>query len=326
MVEARDIQFFYQRLGVEGEPPDQVLAYPSMMTVNEKALLYNLGSAYFSGAGAIIDAGLFLGASTNAFATGIENNPRVYPSILNRRTPPLQSYDIAIWNSGFDKYLSHPEVSAALDGETYSEGESFFPALQRLLKPHEGLIEFHIGDIVKKAHVDGEVEIAFYDCLKTYDRDLAVFNAFAPHYIPDRTIVVQQDYFYEDALDSKLRQELLSPYFEYMGSVASSAVFRLLEPIPSGYFRTDPVASLSVDESIELLDRVPARVAPSAYRLYAQLGTIRFMIRHDRLDEAERRLSELEAEIKVGKLPPRPAQIARSAREALMKRRQVLTS
>ena len=52
--------------------PDDVLMWPSMMTKDEVSLVYRLAAAHYSGRGEIVDAGIFLGASTHAFARGLE--------------------------------------------------------------------------------------------------------------------------------------------------------------------------------------------------------------------------------------------------------------
>ena len=54
------------------EAPKAVLDYPSMASRNEKSLLYWLARHVYTGFGVIVDAGVFLGGSTNAFATGLK--------------------------------------------------------------------------------------------------------------------------------------------------------------------------------------------------------------------------------------------------------------
>jgi len=50
--------------------PSEVIGYPGMTTPREKAMLFWLAKNVFEGKGLIVAAGLFLGASTNAFAAG----------------------------------------------------------------------------------------------------------------------------------------------------------------------------------------------------------------------------------------------------------------
>lgn len=298
--------------GGSEDVPQQVLDFPSMMTVEEKSLLFHLARDHYTGQGAIVDAGLFLGASTEAFSQGLKTAGKAAPGIIH-------AYDIALWNSaGFDKYLEHPDVINKAGAIAYKDGEDYFPLLQRLLAQHLDLIDFRIGDIVKEVRADGPVEIAFFDCLKNYERDWAVFKALGPHYIPGKTFVIQQDYFYEDAIENKVRQEFLSPYFDFIGNYASSGVFRLQRAIPPQYFEADPVLHLSVDERAALLKQAAARIAPGKYQMYAALATVRFLAREGHREQALEEFERLEQEILGSKLAsPRALQVAATLRQQL---------
>src|SRR5690606_4709143 len=121
----------------------------------------------YSGFGVIVDAGVFLGGSTNAFATGLKDNPVAMAKAVAK---PIHSYDIAIWVSGMDKYLKRPAVKRALKGMRVRKSLSFYPVLKKLLREHLDLVDFRIGDIAITARGDAPIEIAFYDCLKTNER------------------------------------------------------------------------------------------------------------------------------------------------------------
>ena len=226
------------------EAPKAVLDYPSMASRNEKALLYWLARHAYQGFGVIVDAGVFLGGSTNAFATGVKDNP---VAIAKAPTKPIHTYDIAIWVSDMDKYLERPAVKRALKGIRVKKNRSFLPVLKTLLGAHLDLVDFRIGDIAMTAKGDAPIEIAFYDCLKTNERDLAAFRAFVPAYIPGHSVVIQQDYFYEGAYYNKIRQEYFSPYFTYLGEEATSAIFRYEKEIPPELIESDPISTLSID-------------------------------------------------------------------------------
>ena len=277
--------------------PAQVQNYPSMTTKGEKSLLYWLARHYFSGDGLIVDAGLFLGASTNAFATGLKENAQALARIEPGRKP-IHSYDIAIWVQGMDKYLIQHATQKALKGKTPKRGASFEPILRELLRAHQPLVDLRIGDIVKTASADRPVEIAFYDCLKSKAVDWAVFKAFGPHYVPGRTIVVQQDYFFEGAPDNKIRQEFLDPYFTYLGGMATSAVFRLDKALPQAFFEKDPIDELSAGEQRVLLARAAQRAIEPKWRLYAQMSEVLFTAQHVDRGQALAQLEEIEAEMK----------------------------
>jgi hypothetical protein len=311
---------FFSSLGPLEEVPKQAVDYPSMTTLLEKKTLYRLAQRFYTGEGIIVDAGLFLGASTNAFGYGIKNNLEAMAKLKKNRFRPIHSYEFARWNSnGFDKYLENPLVINALDGLTFRDGEDYSQLLYKLLSVHSDLVEFHIGDLIEKAHVPQgkSVEIAFYDCLKNYERDWAAFKSFAPAFVPDKTIIVQQDYFYEDALDNKIRQEFLSPYYEYLGMADTSALFKLTKKIPSQYFEVDPLLSLTIDQSIDFLEAAASRAIVPQFKIYAEVGVVRYMILNQRFDDANIRLNEIHNSTISMSLPPRPMIIIKQVRDWL---------
>lgn len=317
------INEFLLSVGGGIDVPKYATEFPSMTTLREKEVLYRLVKACFTGKGLIVDAGLFLGASTNAMGWGVKDSVNALNQVRKLGNKPIQAYDIALWNSaGFDKYLKDPLVKDAVGDYSFKNGDNYDFLLKRLLSHHFDLIDFHIGDIIKKAYVpDGQtVEIAFFDCLKNYERDWAAFKAFAPSYVPGSTIVIQQDYFFEDALENKIRQEFLCQYFECIGVVDTSAIFRLTRPIPSEYFVSDPLLSLSVDEAIALLEVASRRAEGLAFKIYAEVGVVRYMIKNDRLEDARLRLSEIERMANSLKSPHRPSVIVKQAQDWLEKK------
>lgn len=297
--------------------PARVLDYPGMTAKSEKALLYWLAKNWYRGEGIIVDAGLFLGASTNAFAEGIKANATALGRLAGQYRP-IHSYDIAIWVRSMDKYLERPAIKKALRGQTVKRGESFERILRSLLAAHTDLIDFRFGDIAKTARADRMIEIAFFDCLKNGALDKATFMAFGPHYVPGKTIVVQQDYFFEGAADNKVRQEFLSPYFTYLGSAATSAVFRLDRPLPDEFFRNDPVDALSLPERRGLLQRAAERATEPRFRLFVELAEVEMLAEHAgreaalaQLDQVDRHIADLGIDL-IGDRPATQSAALRS--------------
>lgn len=273
-------------------PPD-VLSWPGMTSPREKGMLYWLARNLYGGEGLIVDAGIFLGASTNAFATGIKAGESV-PSHFK----PINCYDTAIWVRSMNRYLTQTSKSArsvqnAIRGRNMQPGKSFAPVLRKLLSPHLDLIDLHFGDIVREANSDRMIEIAFYDCLKTPEREWAAFRAFGPWYQSGKTIVVQQDYFYESAADLKIRQEFLAPHFTFLGAESSSAVFRLDRPIPEKYFQADPIPSLAFAEKVALLRQAATRPVDPKFRIYTRLSVVEYLAAAGEIENASSELAEI---------------------------------
>lgn len=288
-----------------------------MMSEQEKAFLYNIAKYEFRGDGIIVDAGLFLGASTNALATGLGENDDA-----RRRMPagrrPITSYDIAVWVPSMNQHLSNAAVKAALDGWTPEPGASFEGLLRRMLARHEAVVDLRIGDFHHTARNDEPVEIAFYDCLKTASMDQTAFRVFAPHYIPGRTLVIQQDYFYDRAQDHRIRQELFAPYFDYLGEVTSSACFRLRSPIPAACLARDPVEELTVDQKLTLLQQAAERAARPRSRVFVLLSIVEFVLQQQGRSAAVPFMSEIDrivARVDAAELRGRPIRRVKELRD-----------
>jgi hypothetical protein len=281
------------RLFDETSVPAEVLDYPGMTSRTEKAILYNLARHYYLGEGQIVDVGIFLGASTNAFAAGLRSNPEALSKVIPG-AKPIRSFDIAIWVKAFDRHLKQDVVAKAVGPDmTLKEGDSFLPLLNRLLAQHLDLIDFRIGDIVQTARADGPVEIAFYDCLKNQSRDWAAFCAFTPSFIPGHTIVIQQDYFYWSAYDNKIRQEYLADYFEFIGAAGASAVFRVTRPIPDEFYREDPTVSLTLADKLRLLQQAAARTGSARHRAYTEISSVALLLASKETARARERLEDV---------------------------------
>ncbi len=272
--------------------PQDTLNWPSMMTREEVALLFRLAAQHFSGDGVIIDAGIFLGASTNALATGLSAGGWTAGDYK-----PVQSYDLAIWVKSMDRYLERQEVKDVIGCESLEDGKCYADALGRLLAPLSDRVDLSIGNIIQTARTERPVEIAFYDCLKAADRDLAVFNAFAPHYMPGHTVVLQQDYFYEGAAEHKLRQELYSESYRFLDHVGSTGVFQVTQPLPEEAFRRDAIPDLPVGDRIELLQQAARRAKSLKGELLVHLSLLEHLLDIGALDAASEWCAELEQRI-----------------------------
>lgn len=277
------------------EAPASVLEYPSMASDMEKSLLYSLAKDYFTGAGYIIDAGIFLGGSSNALAKGLRDNGR-WRSAAKFAGKPIHSYDIGIWVRSMDKYLERPKVKRAIGKTRLRIGQSFVPTLKNLLADDLELVDLRIGDIIELAASDGPIEIAFYDCLKTAEREWAAFSAFAPHYIPDRTIIIHQDWFFEGAPDLKIRQMYYAQNFDFLCQVRNSAVFRYRGGLALTETQNDAIAGLPTERQLAMLSEAEKLAGDSRSALRVRLSAIRHCLKRDEFAYAERQLDTIEGQ------------------------------
>jgi hypothetical protein len=251
--------------------PDAVRGVPSMMSERERMMLVALAQHEYRGAGVIMDAGIFCGASTVSFGTGLGANPD-YAKFVARWKKPIRSYEYGVVNPGMIPFFERHGVVG-----DWTVGGSFESYLRNNIKPFSRLVKLRIGDI-SLAEWSGEpIELMFLDVLKSPAVQLSVMHEFMPSLMVGG-LLVQQDYFIDGVPFVKLMQELLSDHFEYLGEVQSSALFRLVRPLGAARFQTDPLASLTLTEKLALLDRARDRSTDPARRLMCDLGKVRFLV------------------------------------------------
>ena len=221
----------------------------TMLIPEELRLLNSLAQDVYTGAGAIVDAGSFLGGSTVALAEGLRRNRRWKRSANGK---PIHSYDrfeVEDWTRG----VYFPESVPA--------GTNFREQFEQNIAPYAELVEVHAGDICEQQWSGGPIEILFIDVAKHWTVSDWVTWQFFPHLIPGRSLVVQQDYLYHHWVAwLHVTMELYADYFEYVcDTEVNSAVFLNTKPIPPSVLRRNSVESLTVDERCALMDRAAAR-------------------------------------------------------------------
>ena len=215
-----------------GRIPDDALNIPSMMADGEKEFLYGLAKDYYSGAGLIIDAGIFLGGSTVCMGSGLRLNPHLAAAVARFRQP-IVSFELGITNRNM--LLNFRRHGIARDLRI---GDSFKPVVEHLIAPVRDLVDLRIGNILELgriglpgARVKTPVEILFLDVLKSLEIGQFCLREYFTRLIPRRSIVIQQDYLNGDMPFIHHHQEFFASKFEYIGEVSSSAIFRLVHRI-----------------------------------------------------------------------------------------------
>jgi hypothetical protein len=168
----------------------------------------------------IIDAGIFMGASTVCFGEGIRRNAAV-DRISARWAKPVVSFERGVINTGMPAFFERHKVP-----DMGSVGDSFAAALVANLAPIADLVDLRVGDILEPAaNVTSPVEILFLDVLKLPEISRFAISQFFPRLIPGQSIVVQQDYFIDLLPYIRTDQEFFADHFTYIGEASSSALF-----------------------------------------------------------------------------------------------------
>jgi hypothetical protein len=207
--------------------PQAVENHPSMMSGIEREVLYGLASRYYKGEGAIIDAGVFLGASTRILGYGLRANEQA-AQIFAKWGRPITTYEHGILGPGMPKFFEQNGVDTSL-----VNGDSFEPLLRSMIGDVLDIVDLKIGDILTGNWTKGQIELLFLDVIKSYEINAFVIDNFYTKLIPGKSLIIQQDYFIDRIPHLKVTQEFLAPYCEYIGNAQSSGYFLLKEQIPA---------------------------------------------------------------------------------------------
>lgn len=188
----------------------------SMLTPEEIRLLYWLTNQRYSGAGQIIDAGAFVGGSTNALATGL---------LDSGKQGLIRSFDLFVcgYFEGNHEALGRP-----------GEGASFRPQFDLNIARVKDIVEVNEGDIQGFPFAE-PIEILFLDCLKApFINDFVVKELFSK-LIPGKSIIIQQDYLHEYLPWIHVTMEMLEEYFAVITHTeVNSVAYLLIQEIPRG--------------------------------------------------------------------------------------------
>jgi hypothetical protein len=196
--------------------PDSVFGTLSMLSDDEKRFLYWSTKVYYTGAGAIVDAGCFSGGSTVALATGLVENW------------PEDRFAV----DSYDRFLADDYMRQFYFKERAPQGARFRNIFDEETAAIAAKVRVHDGDITTFGWDGRPVEILFLDVCKSWELNEYCMATFFPRLIPGQSLVIQQDFFHfaEEWLIASM--ELLWEKFDYVGHVLlNTAVFRLRESI-----------------------------------------------------------------------------------------------
>lgn len=223
-------------------PPEA--GVPTMMTEEERRLLFWLAARPEMAEAEAADLGCFAGGSTAPIAAGMA--AAGHPGRVH-------AYDwFTISDAQKERYLAPAGVAPFA-------GDDLLPVVERFLAPFGARIALHRGDIAEARWEGGALGLLFVDAAKTpasADRIAAGFvSALQPG-----AVVVQQDYFHWRQPWVAAQMELLAPCFELAGwCQKNTAFFRCVRAPERRDLAQARVAAQSDTALIALLKRAIAR-------------------------------------------------------------------
>ncbi len=194
----------------------------TLLTSSELQLIYYLTSTYYSGKGAIIDAGPFLGGSTVAMLDGLAAN-----SSIEARDNTINAYDLF---EVIDDSNTWGQIGLEL-----GPSHNFLSEFTENLGSRVNQVAICQGDILEKKWEGGPIEILFIDIAKTPEILDHIEKTFYPHLIPGKSIVIQQDLQYPGCPWIHMSMHLLRDYFitlDYLPNNTAAYLYKSEIPSP----------------------------------------------------------------------------------------------
>lgn len=230
----------------------------------------------FTGSGAVVELGPFLGDITIGILKGLRQNSTVHSATID-------SYDLFVFEDIEDRTAELP-----LSGR-FHNGESFLPLYKSRLGRDRGLVTAHQGDVSDESWDAGRpIEFLFNDVAKTWD----IWNHLKSTFYRSLQVagtVVEQDWAHACTPWLHLWHHRYRKHFEVLAQVphSGSVPFRLLSPLPQSAFEADQLSDYSQDEVTEAFAWAAALVDSARERnvrgAYVHLYTL-----HGDLDRASR--------------------------------------
>lgn len=163
---------------------------PGMISSSEGRYYYWLTSKGYSGAGAVVELGTWLGQSTVHLAAGIRDSG--YPG-------RLYCYDNFLWTDYMDKIAAERNFKREMaKGETF---QPIFEANVRSVYDNIKTTQINIEDIKWN---DGPIEILISDVSWKFEDVITIMQIFGPHLIPDVSQIVLHFFFHYPAYETSL--------------------------------------------------------------------------------------------------------------------------
>ncbi|TDJ01405.1 MAG: glycosyltransferase [Deltaproteobacteria bacterium] len=189
---------------------------PGIITPEEQRYLYWLTAEGFTGSGAVVEVGTWLGRSTVHLGAGL---------LVNGYSSHLHCFDKYTWTKAYDA----PRLNA---GFTLPEGEDFKPYFEKNVRPVYPNVKVTKASLDELEWDGGPIEILLLDAPKSFHEITRALLKFGSHLIPGLSVIVFQHYFHAPSYPIATVVSVI-PQLQLLHVVpsSSSAAFAVRGPI-----------------------------------------------------------------------------------------------
>ncbi len=187
-------------------------------TPEERAWCQWYGHKVFSGRGAIVEWGPWLGSLTRAYGAGLKQNKDFI-----KLKGCAHVYDLFRWDDYCEAWVQNTEHAGRLE-----IGKSFTDYYKQLCADYIDYLEVYESDLTTQKWTQQPIELIINDAVKTCEIGVNVFREFMPHLLPGRGLVAHQDYLWPTDAFLQTFAYLARNAFSYEYTVPNSCmvVFR----------------------------------------------------------------------------------------------------
>ena len=209
-----------------------------MITEQERDWFRSYAANVYSGVGAIVDLGCFVGSTTISLAQGV---------LANRiaGATKIHAYDHFVWDDFIKawwkaKNLPLPDIV----------DDSFLPEFLNRTLAWKDQIKVHQQDLTHVQWQNGPIEFLLVDAMKSPELADSITHAFFPYLIPGKSYLAQQDFAHFFTSWIHLLQFRLRDSFVVAADIPKSGtvVFRYKRQLSSAAFSDLSLSSAPVEE------------------------------------------------------------------------------
>lgn len=240
----------------------------------EQSYFRHYARTEYTGAGEIVDLGSWLGSTTIPLAQGVRANPNLPPNPGCK----IHAYDLFVWKPLMERAVAGTE----LEGR-FRDGDSLVDEFKRRTQPWADLIRVNAGDLRQIGWNGDPIEFLLVDAMKSWKLAECICTQFYPCLIPNRAVVLHQDFAHCYTPWIHLLNYRLRDHLEFLHDVShgGSTAFRyrsefprelLAQPYSFDAFSDDDIKR-AFDLSMSLVaKRKQPNIAAAKVMLFIQTG------------------------------------------------------
>jgi len=183
---------------------------------------YKYGRDMYTGEGALVDLGSWLGSTVVPLAAGLSQNEKA-------KGKTIHAYDAFVWYEN----MTHSARYSSIRNK-YKVGDDFLPEFERQTAAYSSQINVHQGNLGEVVWDKSPVEYLMIDAMKDWEVALRIVHEFYPCLIAGKAIIIHEDFCHHYTSWIHLIQYRLRDYFEPLNAIPNSTavVFRLVRKLP----------------------------------------------------------------------------------------------